>query len=303
MAYNGHLLDGILIFTEVAKAGSFTKAAKLTGHSTSHISKEINKLEARLGLRLMHRTTRSLNLTPEGSLYYEQCSQIIAEAQQMESALADHQVEPKGRLRISCPTSLGITRLQTIFSDFMNRYPLVSLDIDLNDRKVDLIADGFDVLIRASPQLDDSSLISRKIMSSDAVTIAAPSYLEKHGIPEKPAELSQHLCITYANLPNLFMWTFTDQQGNEESVAVTSKLQINNSALELAMCKAGHGITRLPRFTLDNELETGEVVELFTDYQRVNIDVYTIYPSRKHLSSKVRAFIDFVAQRLMHLDL
>lgn len=298
VAYNGQLLNGMVIFSEVVKSGSFTQAAEVSGHSTSYISKEINKLEERLGVRLMNRTTRSLNLTPEGRLYYEQCAQIISEAEQIENALAGHQVEPQGLLRISCPTSLGISRLQPLFADFMVRYPQVDLEVDLNDRKVDLIADGFDVLVRASAQLEDSSLISRKIMCSEGVTIAAPSYLEKHGTPTHPSELVNHQCITYSNLPNPNQWVFVDKQGNEEIVFVPEKFQTNSSSLEVAMCKAGLGITRLPKFIFGNELETGELVELFTDYERIKIDVFTIYPSRKHMSSKVRAFIDFIANQL-----
>ncbi len=298
MAYNGQLLDGILVFTEVVKAGSFTLAAEVSGHSTSYISKEINKLEERLGVRLMNRTTRSLHLTPEGRLYFEQCAQIISEAEQIENALAGHQVEPKGKLRVSCPTSLGVSQLPAIFAQFLDAHPLVDLIVDLNDRKVDLIADGFDVLIRASAQLDDSSLISRKVMGSEAVTLASPDYLARHGTPKKPQDLSAHACITYSNLPTPNQWRFVDKHGQEEVITVKEKFQTNNATLEVAMCVAGHGITRLPRFVLGDELQRGALVELFSDYERTPIDVFTIYPSRKHMSSKVRAFIDFIAAHL-----
>jgi len=298
MAFKGHLLDGMMIFSEVVSSGSFTKAAEVSGHSTSYISKEISKLEERLGVRLMNRTTRSLNLTPEGRLYYEQCAQIISEAEQIESALAGQQIEPKGRLRISCPTSLGISRLQPIFANFLCQNPLVDLDIDLNDRKVDLIADGFDALIRASDQLVDSSLISRRIMQSKPVTIAAPSYLEKSGTPKVPTDLIGHSCITYSNLKQSNVWSFVDKKGNEEKVIVKDRFTTNSSTLEIAMCAAGNGITRIPYFIAEEALKEKQVIEILPDYNCTEINVYVIYPSRKHMSSKVRAFIDFVAKEL-----
>lgn len=298
MAFNGQLLDGMVIFSQVVKCASFTKAAEVSGHSTSYISKEISKLEERLGVRLMNRTTRSLNLTPEGRLYYEQCAQIISEAEQIENALAGHQVEPKGRLRISCPTSLGLSRLEPIFASFLQTYPSVELDIDLNDRKVDLVADGFDALIRASGQLEDSSLISRRIMQSKPVTIAAPDYLNQYGIPQQPADLVNHPCITYSNTKPTNVWSFVDQQGREEKVTVNERFTTNSSSLEVAMCAAGNGITRLPLFIAEDALNAKRVVEVLPDYNWSDINVYVIYSSRKHMSSKVRAFIDFVVNAL-----
>ncbi|MFT5807851.1 MAG: DNA-binding transcriptional LysR family regulator [Moritella dasanensis] len=215
MAYNAQLLNGMVIFVEVVNTGSFTLAAQSSGHSTSYISKEINKLESRLSVRLMHRTTRSLRLTPEGEIYFLQCQQIMSDAEQAEETLNGRQLEPKGTLRVSCPTSFGNSRMQTILSQFLNLYPQVNLELDLDNRKVDMVTEGFDVLIRGSE-------------------------------------------------------------------------------MELSLCLAGHGITRMPRFNLGDEIETGKLVELFNDYQHQEINVYLIYPSRKHVSSKVRHFIDFV---------
>ena len=298
MAYTPNLLDGMAIFNEVVSAGSFTLAATNTGHSTSYISKEINKLEARLGTRLMNRTTRSLSLTAEGELYYQQCQQIIAEAEQAQLALMGQQLKPSGTLRVSCLASLDINQLEPIFSGFLNTYPDVNLDLDLSNRKVDLIAEGFDVIVRATPQLDDSSFISRKIMSSRDITIASPDYLNKYGTPEKPEDLKKHRCICYSNLKQPKLWSFKNQYGKETQLEVPCHIMSNNSEMELKLCKSGHGVVRIPKFILKGELETGELVELFTDYQPMEINVYLVYPSRKHLSPKVRAFIDYVAQHL-----
>lgn len=298
MAFDSQLLDGMVIFVEVVNGGSFTQAALTSGHSTSYISKEINKLESRLGVRLMHRTTRSLRLTPEGEVYFQQCQQIIDDAEQAHNILSGGQAQPKGTLRISCPTSFAMARMQTIFSDFINLYPKVNLELDLNNRKVDMIAEGFDILIRASRQLDDSSLISRKVYSSEGILVASPSYLEKHGRPTKPAELSQHQAITYSHSKQPNLWQFTDQQGQIESVLVNSRVQTNSSELEVSLCVAGHGVMLMPRFNFNGELECGDLVELLTEYQRPEINVYVVYPSRKHMSAKVRSFIDFTCAEL-----
>ncbi|MAD45308.1 MAG: LysR family transcriptional regulator [Oceanospirillaceae bacterium] len=298
MSYTPDLLDGMVIFATVVDAGSFTRAARLTGHSTSYISKEINRLEERLGVRLMNRTTRSLHLTADGELYYQQCQQIIADASDVQNALLGHQLQPTGTLRVSCPSSFAVVRMQDIFSGFLQEYPQVSLDLDLNNRKVDVIADGFDVVIRATPHLEDSSLISRKIMSSRAITLASPAYLEKHGTPEKPQDLINHQCITYSYLKNPRQWPYKNQYGMEISVEVNSRVTVNTSEMELALCLAGNGIARMPGFLFSDEFSSGQLVELFPDYQPSPIDTYLIYPSRKHMSAKVRSFIDYVAEKI-----
>lgn len=302
MNYNPQLLDGVLVFVEVVNAGSFTAAAAQTGHSTSYISKEISKLEARLAVRLLNRTTRSQNLTPEGELYFQQCQQLVADAQQAQNLLSGQQQQPSGQLRVSCPASFGVVRMQDIFADFLLQHPRVTLDLDLSNRKVDMVAEGFDVIIRATPKLEDSSLISRKVMAARAVTLASPDYLQRHGTPQQPEQLAdslqQHSCITYSYLKNPRLWQFTNQYGKPIQVEVDSRVSSNSSEMELNLCRRGLGIVRLPSFMLTGELERGELVELFPDYRPLAIDIFLIYPSRKHLSSRVRSFIDFVAERL-----
>ncbi|ASP37596.1 LysR family transcriptional regulator [Bacterioplanes sanyensis] len=298
MSYNTDLLDGMVIFAEVVNAGSFTRAADHTGHSTSYISKEIHRLEQRLGVRLMNRTTRTQHLTAEGELFYQRCQQILTDANEVQQALLGLQQQPSGNLKISCPYSLGITRLQPLFAGYLCQHPEVTLDVDMNNRKVDVIADGFDIVIRATSQLEDSSLISRCIMHSRSVTVAAPSYLAKQGTPQHPNELRQHHCLTYSNLKYPRLWQYKNQYGMDIEVEVNSRMSINSSEVELAMCCAGLGIARMPEFVLDDQLQSGKLVELFTDYQTIPIDIYLIYPSRKHMSAKVRSFIDYVAEAL-----
>lgn len=298
MAFDSQLLDGIVIFSDVVATGSFTKAAEMSGHSTSYISKEINKLEARLGVRLMQRTTRSLSLTPEGEVYYQQCQQIIEDAEQAQNLVSGGQAEPQGTLNISCPTSFAMARLQGVFSDFIRQYPKVDLNIDLSNRKVDLIADGFDIAIRATRQLEDSSLISRKIYHSDGIVVAAPSYLKHFGEPETVADLAHHQAITYSHLKQPDIWQFKNSHGETETIKVSSRIQTNSSELEISLCVAGHGVMLMPRFNFNGELEREELVEVLQDYTHPDIGVYVVYPSRKHLSAKVRCFIDFVSKEL-----
>lgn len=292
------LLDGMVIFAHVVQSSSFTAAAEITGHSTSYISKEVSKLESRLAVRLLHRTTRSLSLTPEGELYFEMAKQIIEDAENIENTIIGKQGEPQGLLRISCPISYGLSSLSPILSDFTARYPKIQLDIDLNDRKVDLIADRFDIVIRATTQLEDSTLVSRRITQSEALVLASPGYLAKHGTPQHPYQLDRHKIISYNNIKHPNIWQFNDHNGELIQVHLDSHVLTNNSALEIDLAVADQGILRVPRFTLKDELTTGKLVELFADWPKPAIGVYMVYPSRKHMSLKVRSFIDFVMEAL-----
>ena len=291
---NTKLFDGVVIFTQLINSGSFTATAEATGHSTSYISKEISKLETRLGVRLINRTTRSLSLTPEGKLYYEQCVQLVQDGEQALGLMRQHDITPRGTLSISCPVALSNNYLQPILSRFMTKYPQVELLLDLNDRKVDVIQEGFDVVIRATHQLDESSLICRKIMSGKAYTVASHAYVQQHGEPLHPDELKHHRCLCYTNLKQPTRWQYQDKAGQSFTVDVNATMMCNNSDMELAMALDGHGICRLPAFTMQSALAEGKLAILFPDYPQADVDVYVVYPSRKHLSPKVRAFIDML---------
>ncbi|WP_448211741.1 LysR family transcriptional regulator [Colwellia sp. MEBiC06753] len=297
MAVNTKLFEGVVIFTQLVKHGSFTTTAEVTGHSTSFISKEINKLEARLGVRLLNRTTRSIGLTPEGKLYYQHCLQLVQDGEQALGLVSQHEVAPRGTLRISCPVSLSINYLQPIIAEYMQLFPQVALELDLNDRRVDVIQDGFDVVIRATHQLEESSLICRKFHTSPVYTVASHSYIKKHGKPNHPSELIHHRCICYTNLKQPTRWPFTDKDGKDLVVDVQPALLCNSSEMELAMVLDGLGICRLPAFAMDQALATGQLVTLFEDYPANSVSVFVVYPSRKHLSPKVRSFIDLLVDK------
>ena len=292
------LFDGIIIFTQVVKCGSFYKAAEVTGHSNSYISKTINKLETRLAVRLLNRTTRSLSLTPEGKIYFEQCKQLVLDAEDALGLLSQSHVQPKGVLKISCPVAFAQGYLQDFLSKYLQRYPDVELQLDLNDRRVDLIQDGFDLVIRATDQLEESSLICRKIYSCNSYTVASSDYLQRFGRPTKPQQLVEHQCICYSNLKTAKRWHYVDHSGHDLQVDVSAKLLCNSAQMELAMVIAGHGICRLPEFTMEQELKDNSLEILFSDYPTPMINVYAIYPSRKHLSPKVRCFIDLMIEHM-----
>lgn len=298
MLYNPTLFNGITIFVEVINSGSFTSAANRTGHSTSYMSKEINKLEARLGIRLIQRTTRSLALTPEGEIYFQQCQQIIGAAEEAENLITGKQLQPKGTLRVSCPTSFGVIQMQGVFAGFMDEYPDINLELDLSNRKVDLVSEGIDISIRATKQLEDSSLISRLLLTSSSVTLAAPEYLKRYGTPLHPSELERHKLISYSYSSNKSQWTYYDNQQQRIPINHHNKVLTNSTEMELSLCLAGQGITRIPEFYLTDQLSSGRLIELFEEFQRPLVNMYLVYPSRKHMSSKVRCFIDYVLAKL-----
>jgi len=301
MTYNDkqtRLFDGVVIFTQVVNCGSFSAAAELTGHSNSYISKEISKLEARLSVRLLNRTTRSLSLTPEGKVYFEQCQQMVFDAQHAVALLNQGNVKPKGKFKISCPVAFAQGYLQTILFEYMALYSDIELELDLNDRRVDLIQDGFDLVIRATEQLEESSLICRKIYSCKAYTIASSDYLNRFGRPSKPEQLIEHQCLCYSNLKKPNRWYYKGQNEEEFFVDVNCKVLCNSAQMELAMVLAGQGICRLPEFAMEQTLKDKSIEVLFANYPTPDINVYAVYPSRKHLSPKVRCFIDLLTQRM-----
>ena len=293
-----NLLDGISVFVQVVQSKSFVNAAEKMNHSSSYISKEVSKLESRLGVRLLHRTTRTLSLTSEGEVYYRQCQQIIEDALQVESNISGRQQIPQGRLKLSCPVGIGVSRIRPILAEFIAKYPKITLDIDLNDHKVDLISDGFDIVIRAAAQLEDSSLISRRFMNSTRLTLASPKYLKIHGTPKHPDELKDHQMISYRNLKNPEVWQYITQSGQKIQIQVNSRVLCNNSEMMTSLCLAGQGIIRMPLFNLSDEVITGKLVPLFEDLMPINIGVYLVYPSRKNMPAKLKCFIDFIVDKL-----
>ena len=289
---NINLLDGMAVFVEVINAGSFTAAARSLGHSTSYISKQITRLEKRLGSRLLNRTTRTISLTDAGRAYYERCSQIMIDAENAERSINRLQETPSGLLCINAPVSFGSRHLLDVFSAFMQSYPDVKLEVEFNDRLIDVVAEGYDVVIRVG-EIKDSSLVARKITSSKSVVLASPDYIKRKGKPQRVEDLTQHDCIAYSLLPAPTQWTFY-KDGQRASVTVDPRAMCNNAELEVAMLVQGIGIARLPLFTCEQEVASGALQIILEDYEQLQLDVYAVYPHRQYLTAKVRAFVDFV---------
>lgn len=288
------LFDGVAVFVGLVNAGSFTAAAHALGHSTSYVSKEINRLEKRLSSRLLNRTTRTISLTDAGRAYFERCSQIVIDAENAERSINQLQETPSGLLRINAPVSFASKYLLDVMAKFMHRYPEVRLEVELNDRLIDVVAEGYDVVIRVG-EIRDSNLVARKFTSSRGVVVASPDYINRKGCPQRAEDLTQHDCIAYSLLPTPTLWDFY-KDGVHSSVTVDPRAMCNSAALEVAMVVQGIGITRLPLFTCEQEVANGDLKIILEDYDQIKFDVYAVYPHRQYLTAKVRAFVDFVVE-------
>ncbi|MEM8844453.1 MAG: LysR family transcriptional regulator [Pseudomonadota bacterium] len=288
------VLDGMAVFVGVINAGSFTSAARALGHSTSYVSKEITRLEKRLGSRLLNRTTRTISLTDTGRAFYERSSQIVNDAENAERSINQLQEKPNGLLRVNAPGSFGTNYLLDVLPRFMHRYPDVKLEVEFNDRLIDVVAEGYDVVIRVDA-IKDSNLVARRFTSSRSVVVASPDYLKRKGCPKQAEDLVHHDCIAYSLLTSPTQWSF-HKDGVRTNVTVDPRALCNSSIIEVAMVVNGIGITRLPLFTCEKEVENGNLKVILDDYDEIKHDVYAVYPHRQYLTAKVRAFVDFLVE-------
>lgn len=283
-------LNGMRAFTRVVEEGSFTAAARALGLPKSTVSRHVAALEDRLGVRLLHRTTRSLRPTDVGQAYFERASAILADVEEAEQAVTHVQSTPRGRLRVTAGVSFGTGYLGTIIAGFLAAYPEVEVEVVLTDRYVDLIGEGFDVALRAG-QLDDSSLIARRLGSASLVVVGSPAYLADRGTPTAPSQLRQHECIRFALSRSGGSWAFKG-----ESVPVTGRLTLDNGELILDAAKRGLGLARLPTFICGEAIRSGDLVAVLEGSIPQSGGVYAVYPHNRHLSAKVRAFVDHAVE-------
>lgn len=290
-------LSDIAVFVRVVDDGSFTTAAEALGLSKSVISKYVTRLETRLGARLLQRTTRRLSLTEVGQNFYQRAVKALAEIEDAELDVSRMQGEPRGTLRINTPMSFGILHIAPLLPEFMARYTQVEVDMNLEDRQVNLVEEGFDLAIRVA-QLPDSSLVARRLGPCRHVVCAAPDYFNRHGVPGHPDDLQTHDCLTYRYRRARFQWHFLGPDDSEHNVAVSGRLHANNSlALREALLR-GCGLTLAPTFLVGRDLKAGRLQAVLTRYRTLALSVYAIYPEKKHLSPKVRAFVDFMAEHI-----
>lgn len=290
-------LTGIEVFLQVAGAGSFSAAARQLGLSRSAVSKHVQALEQHLGARLLNRTTRRLSLTDVGASFYERAREILAELEEAEQAVTSLQAQPRGLLKVNAPLSFGILHLAPLVPEFLARYPDIEIDLSYNDRFVDLVNEGFDVAVRIG-QLRDSSLLARRIAPVRILPCASPTYLAAHGTPRTPAELAGHNCLVYSYQPYAHEWRFTDAAGALHKVHVGGNLRANNGETLLSAAVQGLGIVLSPDFIAARALRAGEVVALLPEYTAPAVAVHAVYPYTRTPPAKLRAFVDFLVERL-----
>jgi DNA-binding transcriptional LysR family regulator len=285
-------LNELLVFAKVVQAGGFTAAARGLRMPKSTVSRKVSELEERVGAQLLQRTTRKLSLTEVGRAYYEHCARIVAEAEAAELAVTRLQAAPHGLLRVTTPLSFGF--LGPIVAEFLKRYPEVQLELVCTDRTVDLVEEGFDLAVRAG-KLADSSLIARKLGSVERVVVAAPSYLQARGAPRSPKELEKHDCLLFGAGRDGNVWTL--HSGNRSvEVPIRARLVVNEPDMLRAVTLAGSGIALLPNIHSAGDIAEGRLQRLLPGWSSTGAPVHAIYPSTRHHSPKVMAFVDFLRE-------
>ncbi|MDA8391080.1 MAG: LysR family transcriptional regulator [Gammaproteobacteria bacterium] len=280
-------------FVGVVEAGSFVGGAEAIGLSKQAVSRHIAELERRLGVRLLHRTTRRLSLTEDGQTFFARARELIDEIDRLEAEVSSGSAEPTGLLRINAPLTFGILHLAPLWGRFAKLYPKVSLEVDLSDRLVDLIEEGYDVAVRISG-LPNSTLISRKLATTRLLLCASPGYLKKNGHPATPGELKRHPMISYAYLTTGEEWAFTNPDGAPLRVRTNSRLHTNNGDTCRAAALDDQGVVFLPDFLVADDIRQGRLVELMPDFKGPEIGIYAVYPSRQYLPVKTRRLVDYL---------
>lgn len=287
------------IFASVVEHRSFSGAAQAIGTSKATVSKAIGRLEARLGATLFHRTSRRLTLTDSGRALSERAARILAEAREAEEVARDSASAPTGRVRLAAPMTFGLTRVAPAIADFLQQYPGIEIDLTLSDASIDIVGQGIDIALRIA-DLPDSSLRARRLAPVSVHLVAAPAYLERHGRPAHPADLAQHACFAYTNMPNPQLWQF--RRGVEEvTVRPAGPLATDNGEAMLPSLRAGLGIARLPDFIVDADVATGALEVLLPEWSAYPLALHLVTPPGTLRPARVEACIDFLAERFRRL--
>ncbi|GER15478.1 LysR family transcriptional regulator [Variovorax boronicumulans] len=289
-------------FRAVVEAGGFTAAADAMDVSHTVVSRHVKQLETALGVQLLNRTTRRFALTQAGQTYYEHARQILDQVETAALVVAQHQVEPTGLLRINAPMSFGLEELAQWLPAFLDAHPQVKADLVCNDRFVDLIEEGFDVGLRLAYALSDSTLIVKRLASFEEWWVASPAYLQRRGTPRTPADLAAHDCLNYSLAAKAAQPSFTAPDGSVCTVDVGGRLQANSGLVLRSAALAGTGLAASPAFLVRDPVARGELVRVLPEYRQQPLNLYALYPQNRHLSPKVRAFVDFAAARYLPAD-
>lgn len=288
--------DSMTAFAKVVECGSFAAAARRLRLSPAAVSTRVPDLEARLGVRLLNRTTRTVSLTEIGRIFHGQCTQLLAHLEEAERMASERQTTPRGLLRLNASPSFGMLHLAPAIAHFTARHPAVSVELVLSDQMVDLVEEGFDLAVRAEP-VPDSSFIACRLAPCRTVVCGAPRYLDKRGTPKSPYDLSAHDCLILSTSPGPGEWAFTGAGGAEIRVRVAGSLRANSSGALRAAAIEGQGLILEHTCAVGGELKAGRLVPVLTNYAPPPAAICAIYPHNRHLPAKVRAFVDFLVAR------
>jgi DNA-binding transcriptional LysR family regulator len=289
--------EDMRLFVQVMESGSFTAAADQLGLSKQYVSRRLMQLEGRLGTRLLNRSTRRLDITPLGQSYYESAVRLLGEVEQVEQGIAGQNAEPRGTVRISAPLSFAMAHLGCLLPQFLQRYPQVAVEVDLSDRPVDLLGEGYDVVLRIGV-LEDSSLIARRIASIPRVYCCSPGYIAERGAPQVPDDLASHACLPYGHSRQV-QWRF-QHKGKALHQAVTGRMRANNGDVLRDAAIAGLGITYLPLFIVGDALADGRLVTVLDDFATEALQLSAVYPQHRQGSRPVQVLIEFLRECLAH---
>ncbi|MDX2287646.1 MAG: LysR family transcriptional regulator [Hyphomicrobiaceae bacterium] len=289
-------LDAMRAFAKVVATGSFAEAGRQLGVTRSAVSKGVMELEHVLGARLLDRTTRRVSTTEAGLAYYERCVDILARLEETEQQVSRLHAEPRGVLKVNAPMSFGALHLGDAVAAFMAAFPELRVELTLTDRFIDPVEEGVDVTIRIA-QLQDSSLIARKLATTRILPAASPGYLARHGTPAVPGDLAEHRCLVFGHTTTLQRWPFNTPDGETISMPVTSAMCSNNGDVLRSAALAGEGITRLPSFLIGPDIKAGRLVVVLPDFAPAQLGIHALYVPNRYLAAKVRAFIDFLENR------
>ncbi len=283
-------------FTAVVEAGTFSAAGERLGVAKSVVSRRISQLEGRLGSRLLHRTTRRLALTDAGKNFYQRAAQILADLDDAEQGVTEQATELRGSLKLAAPLSFGVLHLSAAIVDFLGEHPAIELNLDLNDRNINLVEEGFDMAVRIG-ELQDSTLVARRIGTVRGVTCASRAYLDQHGVPAHPDELHRHIGLQYSNISYRQQWFYGTPEGKTIHAQPQIRMRANNGEALAAAAIAGMGITRAPTFILGRHLKEGSLVSVLNDFVHPSLGIYAVYPPGRLLPRRIQVFTDLLADR------
>ena len=285
------------IFACVVDEGGFSAAARALDLTPSAVSKQVSRLEDRLGVRLLNRTTRHISLTDEGRAFYERAARIVSEIEEAEESIAAQHGHVRGTLRVASTVVFAKHHVLPLLPEFFKRYPELEVSLEVTDRSVDLVEEGVDVAIRFTEQLSDRTLVARRLAVNRRVICAAPSYLETHGVPQTPKELSTHNCLRLYTISSFNDWEFEGPDGTA-IVHVSGNFETNSADALYHAVLAGLGVARLSTYVIGPDLKSGRLVRLLPEYVHEKADILAIYPERRNLPPKTRVFIEFLTERL-----